>query len=217
MEKVTRRTAAHQRYRLADTTIVPGVTTILGVLAKPALVGWANRMGLQGIDTTKYVDEKAEIGTCCHYLIECHVKNQQPDLSDFAPNSVDQAENGFLKFLEWERQTGHVNLVSSELQVVSESMRCGGTVDLLVEINSILSLLDIKTSGSGIWPEMRHQVAAYHSMLIENGYKVSQVFILRVGRSEEEGFEYERVEQLPKHLRMFHLCREIYDLQKELK
>ena len=43
---------AHQRYKLADGTQVPGVTTITGQLNKPALIIWANRLGLQGIDST---------------------------------------------------------------------------------------------------------------------------------------------------------------------
>src|SRR5439155_21898181 len=50
---------AHVRYYTSKGEQVPGVTTILSVLNKPALVSWANRMGLQGIDTHKYVDEAA--------------------------------------------------------------------------------------------------------------------------------------------------------------
>ncbi|MBA7569795.1 hypothetical protein ES708_11536 [subsurface metagenome] len=61
--------AAHIIYRTRSGQSVPGVTTILSVLNKPALVPWANRMGLQGIDVAKYVDDKAAIGTLAHYLI----------------------------------------------------------------------------------------------------------------------------------------------------
>ena len=47
------KTAAHIRYKTTDGTIVPGVTTILGILNKPALVRWANQLGLRGIDWEK--------------------------------------------------------------------------------------------------------------------------------------------------------------------
>jgi len=58
-EQVMKRSRAHITYKLADGVPVPGVTTILSVLNKPALVKWANNLGLQGIDSSKYVDEKA--------------------------------------------------------------------------------------------------------------------------------------------------------------
>jgi hypothetical protein len=216
-ETYTHRVKQHTVYRLEDGKRVPGVTTILSVLNKPVLVKWANNLGLQGIDSSKYVDEKATIGTCCHYMVECHVKGSKPDLSEFSPHDVELAENGFLKFLDWEKLYGPLVLLGSEMVLVSEAMRCGGTIDLFVELNGIPTLLDIKTSGSGIWPEMKHQVSAYNAILWENGYRPEQVFILRVGRSADEGFEFQRIGNLDKHLRVFELCRELYDLNSELK
>ena len=207
---------AHQKYTLSDGTTVPGVTTVLNVLNKPALVGWANRLGLQGIDSTKYVDGKAEIGTCAHYLIECHLKGEKPDLSEYAPAVVSEAENGFLKFLEW--QDGkNFRLIGSELQLVSEKYRYGGTIDIYAEIDGRPTLVDIKTSGSGIWPEMRHQVAAYSAMLIEHGDPVERTMIVRVGRSSDEGFQVETVGNIEAHFVLFLHCLEIYQLQKVLK
>ena len=44
-EQVTKRSRAHITYKLADGTAVPGVTTVLSVLNKPALVKWANNLG----------------------------------------------------------------------------------------------------------------------------------------------------------------------------
>ena len=48
--------------------------------------------------------------------------------------------------------------------------------------------MDLKTSKA-LFPEHMFQVAAYHSLLMENGYRVDGVRLLRVGRSEDEGFE----------------------------
>jgi len=211
------RAKAHTQYKTADGIRVPGVTTVLGILAKPALIPWANRLGLQGIDSSKYVDEKADIGTCAHYLIECELKGVKPDLGDFSPNAVSDAENGYLKWLEWTKGQD-LKLIGSEIGVVSERYKYGGTVDVFATLNGINTLIDIKTSGSGIWPEMRHQVAAYAMALGETGLQqVDQVIIVRVGRSSEEGFQTEVVGNLDKHFELFLHALAIYRLQKELK
>lgn len=216
-EKLLRREKAHQRYYIeidGKRTRVPGVTTICNVLAKPALVPWANRMGLQGIDTKNYVDSKAEIGTCAHYLIQCGLENREPDLSEFPPVTVDQAENAYLKWLDWSRD---LEAIKCEMQLVSTVHRYGGTCDVYAKVKGAPCLVDIKTGKSGIWPEMRHQVSAYRQLLIENGYPVEQVWIVRVGRDELEGFQTERVSNIDKHFELFLHCRAIYELQKRLK
>ena len=58
-----KRGRVHTVYKTKDGKRVPGVTTILGVINKPALVRWANNLGLQGIDSTNYVDATARCGT----------------------------------------------------------------------------------------------------------------------------------------------------------
>ena len=68
-----------QRYRLLDKSIVPGVTTILNVLSKPALVPWANKLGLQGIEVGKYVDALGEIGTLAHLMVENYLNTKMVD------------------------------------------------------------------------------------------------------------------------------------------
>lgn len=223
----------HQVYKLKDGTRVPGVTTISGMLDKPALVGWANRLGLQGIDVKKYVDTKAEIGTCCHYMIECHLNGVEPDLSEFSPKVVDQAENGFIKFLDWlqgmEAKHGKFHLIGTEIQFVSERYRYGGTIDIYGYFakedppghtglaQCLYTLIDIKTSGSGIWPEMELQVGGgYKQLLEENDQRVDKTIIVRVGRDPEEGFEDKEVMKCDKRFEVFEHLLDIYRLNKEL-
>ena len=100
---------AHQRYRLVDGTIVPGVTTITGVMNKPALVKWANNLGLKGIDSSKYVDELASIGTLAHKIVENHILKFldlefDENYKDYTENQMDLAENAALKFFSWEKE-----------------------------------------------------------------------------------------------------------------
>ena len=214
-ETITKRSKAHITYKLQDGTIVPGVTTILGVLNKPALVKWANNLGLQGIDSTKYVDEKAAIGTLAHQMIADYLRGEETDTSEYSKVQIDQAENAVLSFFEWEK-THHIEIVLVEEPMVSEQFHFGGTIDCLGHINGDLCLIDFKTS-KGIFPEMMTQVAAYKHLLVEHGYDVTQTIILRIGRTEDEGFEDRRVNECAKRWLIFQHCLEIYRLQKEVK
>lgn len=63
-------TKAHTRYRTKSGMIVPGVTTVLSLLAKPALIYWAWNLGMQGEDYRKIKEKAADIGTVTHYLVE---------------------------------------------------------------------------------------------------------------------------------------------------
>jgi hypothetical protein len=53
-------------------------------------------------------------------------------------------------------------------------------------------------------------------MLRQNGYEVEAAYILRVGRDEEEGFDYRQITNIAKYLEVFEHCRAIYDLKKAL-
>jgi hypothetical protein len=178
----------HQVYKVNGKR-VPGVTTVLGVINKPALLKWANGLGLQGIDSSTYVDALANIGTLAHEMIQEYLGGPQWDRNAYTPTEIDTAENAVLSFFEWERVSGFkMETEAIELQLVSEKYLYGGTVDWVGTINGQKWLVDIKTS-KGLFPEHTYQVAAYHHMLIENGYQVDNVMLLRVGRSEDEGFD----------------------------
>lgn len=203
---------------------VPGVTTVTGILNKPALVPWANKLGLQGIEVAKYVDDLAEIGTLAHYMIECHVKSQiqgepvEPELDDYSRNQIDSAENSFLKFLEWEKRN-KVKYIGAEMLLTSEKMQYGGQVDIYAEVNDRKTLIDIKTC-KGIFSDHFLQVGGgYAPLLEENGHKVEDVRIVRVGRCEDEGIEAEdrQVPKLETFQELFRLCRRIYELNKIIR
>src|SRR2546425_5068135 len=118
----------HTRYYLASGQQVPGVTTIVSLLDKPALKGWANRMGLQGVDSQKYMDEAASTGDLAHYRIECELTGEIPDLGDYTTNQQERVERSLRHFHQW--ASGHrlePQLVEGKL--VSEEHRYGGTVD----------------------------------------------------------------------------------------
>ena len=220
--KKSSRAQAHQQYKLKSGKRVPGVTTITGVLNKPALVKWANNLGLEGIDSSKYVNELGDVGTLTHYRVECFFTKVEVDLQDYTPRQIEASDVAMLKFLDWYKNSGF-DFIASELQLVSEKERYGGTIDLYGKLVSLdqgvpdkCVLIDLKTSGA-CYPEHYTQVAGgYAPLLRENGYPVDDVYILRIGRSEEEGFEFRRVPAQDLHEKRFKLCRDLYEINKRL-
>lgn len=184
-------TRVHTRYRLSDGTIVPGATTVLGMLAKPALMHWSWQLGLEGLDYRKHRDKAADIGTLAHYLIQCDITGEEPDLTAYSPEMVDKAENCLISWYEWRKSHKIIDAIS-EKQMVSEQYGYGGTADCICYLNGIPTLLDFKT-GKGIYPSMLVQLAAYRQLIIENGLWCGQAIILNIGRDETEAFKTRKV------------------------
>ncbi len=207
---------AHQRYYLDDGAMVPGVTTIVGQLHKAALVPWANKLGLQGIDTSKYVDEAALVGTLAHHLIESALKDEKPELGDYSQNQIDLAMESAAAWQRW--LTGHqLEPILVEHPMVSEKFRYGGTIDLYAVLDGTPMLLDFKTSGA-IYREHKIQTAAYWKLLEENGHPVKGVRLIRIGRDGGSLEEHQvSGREVIAGWRTFRALRAVYDGLKELE
>jgi len=207
--------SVHTVYKLADGQRVPSVTTYLGVLAKPALISWAWELGVQGLDFRKVKDQAGDIGTLVHYLVLCDLQGKEPDLLDCSPNELRLAEVSMSKYQEW--KNGQViEPILLETPLVSEVYKFGGTPDFYGKVGGKLTLLDFKT-GKAIYDEAFYQVSAYKKLLEEHGHNVEQVKVLRVGKSDDEGFEERSVGNLEKHWELFLCCQKIYELQKAIR
>jgi hypothetical protein len=203
---------AHQRYKLSTGEIVPSVTTITGQLNKPALIVWANKLGLQGIDSSKFRDDKADIGTLAHEMILAHLSKREPETEDYSKNQIDAAENSFLSYLEWEKQ--HlVTPILTEFQAVSETHKYGGAFDFYGSIDDTLEVVDFKT-GSGIYDEMWLQVAAYGQLIKE---PIRRYRILNIPRTEDESFKEEVKTDLSLHFEGFLKLLDFYYINKQIK
>ena len=203
---------AHTIYKLQDGTRVPGTTTILGVLNKPALISWANKLGLEGIDSSKYVDAAARIGTLAHYLVQCDLTGQNTDINNYSKAEIDKAENSLLSYYEWKKNK-KIEVVGTEIPLVSEQYKFGGTIDLLGIIDGIYTICDFKT-GSDIYDEHYYQVCAYREIAIENGYTIDQVRVLNIPRSEIEEFTEKIYKNFDIGWNIFKCCLEIHNLKK---
>ncbi len=208
----TTRQKAHTRYKNAKGKGVPGTTTVLGKLAKPALVPWANKLGLQGIDCRSYVDDKAAIGTLAHAMVIDGLAGKKTDTDEYSKEQIDQAENSLLSFYEWEK-ANKITPVQMEVPLVSEEYQFGGTPDIYCMVDDKPVLIDIKTSKA-IYTEMSYQLAAYVILLRENGMPVTDARILRIGRNEDEGFEVRRWDSLERETEIFKHLLAIYHLEK---
>ncbi len=209
----TNKTKAHIRYKNKAGKGVPGVTTILNILNKPALVPWANKLGLNGIDVKKYVDDKADIGTLAHYLVLCHLTGEEPDTSEYSQKQIDQAENCILSFLDWEK-SNPIKPILLETPLVSEVYQFGGTIDIYADIRGDKVLIDLKT-GKGIYDNMFYQLAAYYLLLKENGHSVDYSMILNIGRDETESFDMKKRVDLSTEALIFSHALSIYNLQNK--
>ena len=207
-------TKAHTVYKLMDGKRVPGATTITGLLNKPYLVKWANNLGLEGIDSSKYTDEAAAVGTLAHAMVQAHLQKEEIDTAMYSPIQVDLARNAVLSYLEWESRH-KIEPIICEIPMVSEKMRFGGTVDCYCLLDGIPTLLDFKT-GKAIYEEYFVQTSAYKELLIEAGHPVERVQILRIGRDETEGFEERSITDTSKYFRIFQNLLDVYYTKKEL-
>ncbi|MCX6577804.1 MAG: hypothetical protein NTV82_15610, partial [Candidatus Aminicenantes bacterium] len=135
-QAIVERSKQHGPYKLKDGTRVPGVTTITGILDKPALKVWANKIGLQGIEINKYVDALAAVGTLAHDMILADLSGESVAAiaSRADPATRDLAENCYLSFCSWRKQHD-IRPISLEQSLVSEKYRYGGRADMVAEID----------------------------------------------------------------------------------
>ena len=209
---------AHPVYRLSDGTRIPSVTTVIGaVLAKPQLIQWANRMGLQGVNTTTYRDELANVGTQVHEWIRQHLTGVESEDMNLDSEHLEMAFGSFSRWLGWLQQNP-LTPRFAERSMVSEEHAYGGTVDCVAVHPRGLVLCDWKTSKA-VYDDHLYQVSAYAELLEENGITVDAAVVVHVGRTEEEGLSERWLlwPDMRPRAELFRWCLDIYRRQAELR
>ena len=205
------------QYRTKDNVRCVGVTTVTGEIGwnTRVLMNWANRLGLEGINSATYTDDKAKIGSLAHGLILQHHSGKKFDTTDYSEKQIKQAENSLLSYFEWLKGKT-LEPILLETPLVSEIYRYGGTPDNYCVLDGKRTLLDYKT-GKGIYLEYYIQVAGgYRQLLLENSYPVAQVLILNIPRTEDESFQFKIIKDVDTCWEIFKRAREIYGLKKRL-
>ena len=228
------------QYKNSKDERIPGVTTIIGQNLgwnKQQLMWWANQMGLDGKNHREVAQEAADAGTIAHEMIEYDIKGKDwfvDQTSDFLKKYkeiIDKAETCYINFLDWKKQV-KFEVIHSEIHLVSEIYQYGATPDCIAEINGKLSLFDWKT-GSGVYPDMLIQLAAYKQVWEENCSTIADVgaeelktycgdpllggfYLLRIGK-EDASWHWHHWDTLPEAWECFKHLRKLHDFQKVLK
>jgi len=213
------KTRAHQRYILKNGTQVPGASTICKIGDdSSSLIHWAWQLGIDGIDYRKARDQAADIGTICHFMIECFLHGHVADLTEFSPADIERATVAYGNFRKWWDEEGLV-VLEPEVQLVSEAHMFGGTIDApSKDRHGNIVLLDWKTS-KGIWPSHRFQLAAYERLWNENrpDQQVSRRAVVRIGKNAEGDFEVGWMASSEAEWRVFQKRLELYYVQNDYK
>lgn len=179
-------------YWLGDRKMT-GTTTILGVINKPALIGWAANMcadyvldhaNKEALETNGFFmvapevvdqartahirkrDTRATEGTNTHALVEEYVKNCITSGGGEA-QTIETDDNQLHQFADW-AVTNKVTFLESEKVMYHPDWFVGGTTDLLFLLNGQKYIADIKTSKA-VYYEAHVQMAAYRAMLEQMG------------------------------------------------
>ena len=218
--------AEHTIYTTKDGTRVPGVTTVLGELAKPHLMKWYANEERAGVVETMVTlaslnqmdfpnlmrvlpdkpfaeakrDKAADIGTVTHALCEGWLTNDPLESDGIDEMTWNMAQHGYDRFRRWWDNEGFT-LLHSELVMVSELQRVGGTADIIArDCDGRLTLIDLKTSkASPYWPyrETFGQVAAYAAIWTEQDHTdakddIARIVLNRIGKTAgDSGQVYE--------------------------
>jgi len=209
-------------YYLADGTRVPGTTTVISTSlgwGKEGLLVWANREGLAGRDHRETRQTAADIGTLAHALVDARIRGvafeRPPTATDEQLRLATLAFNGFEEWFEASR----IELVETEMHLVSERYRFGGTPDAVGRHKGTLCLLDWKASRA-IYSEHLIQLAAYEHLWNENRPEAigAGIHLCKFAK-DTGGFSHHwwPSEALRPAWRAFVALRDLYDLQKEMK
>lgn len=164
-------------YRIRETGyFVPGVTSVLNILDKPALIQWSASLAAKYVNDNLPVNPTAEQvqGVCDRAKIEWKsVRDTAGDIGKDVHAFAEKIFRGIpaelpthpkaLKAIEalqkWIADSG-VKPIDVELICFSKSAFFAGTMDLLADVGGKLTYIDLKT-GKGIYREHRLQCGAY--------------------------------------------------------
>lgn len=154
----------------------PRVTSIVSMKAKPAL--YAFYASMPDFKTGEAIKAKsAEEGTLIHNIIESILKNESP----VVPDNIKPAIDAFINF----KNNNEIIAHKVEERIISKSHRYSGTIDVLADVNGVLGVLDIKTSGA-VYRDYNIQTSAYVEALREDPHMPPLTrWILRVDQNKK--------------------------------
>lgn len=157
---------------------LPGVTSVLQLLNKPALLGWAAKIAAEetasaildgGIHRDgaieigrkahlKKRDKAADLGTRAHDLVEHHYKVAAP-IVDVSTSDGARVHGSYSRVVDHFFRTKTI-VAASEVAIVDKDLGFGGTIDFVLVRDGKRFIGDLKT-GKAAHDEVIIQLAAY--------------------------------------------------------
>lgn len=204
-------------YFTRDGTRVPSVTTIIGRFKDSgALLYWAWQQGREGRELYQQRDEAADVGTLVHTLVECDIKERpHPDIPPAIEGHVISAYSAWRDW--WRGQS--FTIIATEVQLVSELHRFGGTPDAIgCDADGKRVLLDWKTSNA-VYVDHLLQLAAYRTLWEEthpDAPITGGMHLIRFAK-ENGDFAHHYYPDLSLAWEQFKLLRAAYDIDRLLR
>lgn len=215
---------------------IPSVTTVIGRFKESGgLMHWAWLQGIAGKDYRNTAGAAATAGTFSHSLIEAdiiRVPVQLPSAADLGVTEeehaelINRADTAFGAYKMWSRSV-NLEIVATEIPLVSANLRIGGTIDALAIINGELCLLDWKSSAK-VYADHIVQLGAYRELWndsYQEAFKdrswatpIKSGHLLRIDKVFGS-FEHHAWPEplLDDGAKAFRLLRELYDVESKLK
>lgn len=187
--------------------IIPGSTSVLGIVAKNALVFWAancasdyykSKIESGKIYDEVYLDEvyrnakkahtqikdnSASIGGITHKWVQDYIEGKDP-----GQPVNEQVKGAIERFLKWQKDND-VKFLVSEQPCFSMTYKYAGTLDFICKINGKLYIGDLKTNNGLYKNSMGSQCASYMMCREEEfGETFAGFVVCRVGK-EDGDFE----------------------------
>lgn len=218
-----------------------GVTSIVGVTSKPFLTPWSlncmrdrlkadqKEMGWKVFaeDFSKIIERSKgesdivgkiarELGTRVHNMAE-RWQTKGADhtalMIEMLMTESEDERNSYTAMLKFFNEH---TFEPKFLEKKCFSLKYGyaGTDDYYGKIDDKITVMDYKTSKA-IYEEYPLQVSAYANALIEEGYPVDQIMIVRLGK---DGVLETRIEEDPlKYFEEFLACKKLYEYKMSIK
>ena len=213
--------------------VLSSVTTVLGIIAKPALIPWSNKEGRRAFAdyltpflgqplTQDMLDEGVEkarkmpddiltaagdVGTRVHKAIEMVLNGM--DYVDATRMMGEDTGQAIDNFLSWQRYSG-LDVTLTEKMVYSVKHQYAGSMDAGAYRGNKFVALDWKTSN-GLYAEAAYQVSAYAKAWEEmTGEAADEAWVVRVGKTKAE-FEAKQILDIDACFATFLAAKDLYN------
>jgi hypothetical protein len=206
------------KYATKQGTVVSGVTTVIGSSLgwkTPGLVHWAWKLGTEGKDYKAERNKAADAGSLAHACAEARI-TEKP-LPPIPEEHRAKVEGSLRAFDAW-RAESRIELVASEVALVSEAHGFGGCLDAVGTFDGVAALVDFKSSKD-LYPDQVVQVAAYAHLWNENhpDVPIKAWHVLRWGPDGDFHHHSLSALSIAAGWRVFLAALEIYNLRKTVK